>query len=74
MINAWLLCAAFWLPSATAVPATAKASNEEQLRTVVQTGTPHITITADFSTSGGLVLSKKEIQSLRVRCHVWRAP
>lgn len=68
MISSWLLCAGFWLPSATAVPATANASNEEQLRAAAQAGTQHITITADFSTSGGLVVSK--IQSLRVRCHV----
>lgn len=68
MINAWLLCVG--LASANAIPESGEALNEEQLRAAVQTGTPHITITADIPTKGGLVLSKKEIQSLRVRCHV----
>eukprot|EP00892_Ulva_mutabilis_P002494 jgi/Ulvmu1/12245/UM086_0036.1 len=70
MIIVWLLCAALWLPSAAAVPATAQASNEEELRSVVKAGTPHITITADLATSGGLVISHKEILSLRGTCHL----
>lgn len=74
MINVWLLCAAFWLPAAAAVPATAEAANEAALERIVQTGTPHITITSDFATTRGHVLSSKEIRSLRVRLHFLPAP
>lgn len=70
MITVWLLCAAFALPAAAAVPAIAEAASEADLESLVQTGTRHITITSDFATTRGHALSNKEVKSLRVRSYV----